>query len=154
MNNKVILVFIAMSVFLTAFALASNKPDDHNQAWGQLHGQKARVSDRQCLDCHVERLECIACHEDVRPRSHNTTWSLKTHGQESRRSRNSCTMCHTEDSCIDCHQTSVPMSHRVPNYRDVHCNSCMIGVRTWSRTVNRDCIVCHKGPPSVGSHRP
>jgi hypothetical protein len=153
---KIFLVFgIMLSFFVADYAFASNKPEDHNQAWNQLHGQRARISDRSCLDCHTQRLECIACHEAVKPRSHNMSWTLQVHGQESRRNRGSCVTCHTEDSCVSCHQVSRPVSHSRQGWADTHCaTSCQIGVRTWSRTINRNCIVCHKAAPSVNHPQP
>lgn len=153
--KKLLIIFIILcAAGLTAFALESSKPETHNDAWGVLHGKKARVSESECITCHTDRLECITCHEDTKPRSHNATWTMKSHGQESRWNRNACKTCHTEDSCMECHETYEPVSHNVPGFGpstggSVHCQtSCNLGAGTWKNTMSKDCLVCHKTLPS------
>ena len=156
------IAFIMLCLGFAAFAIESSKPDTHTGAWGVTHGKQARVNDKECLTCHADRLECIQCHEDVKPRSHTATWTMKGHGMEGRWNKNSCKTCHQEEFCTDCHEVSIPVSHKVRGFgpstwasstetagRTSHCStSCQILSGTkWSNAVKKDCLVCHKSRP-------
>ena len=91
---------------------AVGKPDTHNGAWLETHGQAARVDEESCLQCHTGRTSCIQCHQDTQPRSHTPSWVKRGHALEARWSRETCLACHNDDSCIACHQSTPPSSHR------------------------------------------
>ncbi len=168
MKKSLLILFIILCAGFTAFAIESSKPDTHTNAWSVMHGKQARVNDKECLTCHTDRLECIQCHEDVKPRSHNATWTMKTHGMESRWNSNSCRTCHTEDFCTECHETSVPVSHKPYGFgpstwgtnpgqggANSHCiTSCQApinlgsGIAKWNSTMSKDCMLCHKTRPA------
>ena len=162
MKKILLTAFIILCAGFVAFAVESSKPDTHTNAWGVLHGKQARVNDKECLTCHTDRLECIMCHEDTKPRSHNATWTTKTHGMESRWNSNACKTCHQEEFCTECHETSVPMSHRVPNFgpnisgvpgTNGHCtNGCQapIGLK-WTTSPAKNCLLCHKTRPIIST---
>jgi hypothetical protein len=148
MKKTIITLTIFLSIALAAYAMDSSKPDDHNTSWNVLHGKRAGADPNECYSCHVEKAECITCHEDTQPRSHTLTWSNKTHGLQARWSRDSCKTCHTEDSCISCHDSTEPKSHDVPSYRNAHCNiGCQRPVNTWKNTPSKDCVTCHRKKP-------
>lgn len=145
---------------ISVYAYDNAKPDTHNTAWLELHGKQAAVDDSLCISCHTDRLACIACHEDVRPRSHNNSWVKKGHGLQSRWDPTGCKTCHTEDSCSSCHETSVPMNHNragfgTANSAGFHCYSgCQLPSGSWRNTVSQNCVVCHKSRPMRKSGQP
>jgi hypothetical protein len=144
---KKLIIFMLAVFSVIAYAMESTKPDDHTNAWETLHGKRAAADSSECYSCHTERLECIICHEDTKPRSHTMTWVNKSHGLEARWDRGNCGVCHTEDSCISCHDSTMPANHR-PNFRNVHCQvSCQQPVGRWKNTVAKDCVTCHRRKP-------
>ncbi len=158
-------IFFAASAFVilagvSSMAVESGKPADHNTAWVQLHGKAAKADESGCLSCHTERLECIACHEDMAPRSHNSAWAQKNHGLESRWNRNSCKTCHREDFCTECHETALPLSHSRAGFGTAgapgfHCNtSCQLPYGSWRNTPAKNCLVCHGTRPILSTGAP
>lgn len=158
-------IFAIFSVF-AAFALVctvsvsaveNSKPATHNTNWTQKHGQAAKADERECLTCHDERVECIACHEDVAPRNHGAAWVQKNHGLESRWNRMKCETCHRQDFCTACHETSYPLSHMNPRFGTSagHCQtSCQLPRGSWKNTPAKNCITCHQTRPISPAGRP
>ena len=152
--KKLIFIISVLTIAVAAYAVESSKPEDHNASWEMLHGKKANTNSAECYMCHTDRLECITCHEDSKPRSHTMTWTNKTHGLEARWERTNCKTCHTEDSCISCHDSTLPSNHKVPNFlNNSHCSSgyCQLPVGTWRNTIAKDCIICHTRRPVLNS---
>lgn len=153
MKKILILVCLALFAGFSVYAVDSTKPESHNAAWERGHGKAAKVNEEECYACHDERLECIACHEDVAPRSHNGAWVNKNHGLESRWNRTDCAVCHKEDFCYACHETAVPRSHARAGFGTTggaafHCStSCQLPYGNWKNTPAKNCIVCHKTRP-------
>jgi len=168
MRKILLSVFIVLCAGFAALAIESSKPDTHTNAWGVMHGKQARVKDKECVVCHTDRLECIQCHEDVKPRNHTATWTAKSHGLESRWNKNSCQTCHQEEFCSECHETALPMSHKVHGYGPSswvtlplqqtnpasHCmTSCQVPIgRNWNNIPNKNCLLCHRTNPSPANH--
>ena len=132
---------------------AVGKPDTHNGAWLETHGQAARVDEESCLQCHTGRTSCIQCHQDTQPRSHTPSWVKRGHALEARWSRETCLACHNDDSCIACHQSTPPSSHRpgwgtavtgVPGGE--HCASCHYPLS------DTTCFTCHKVAHTQGAY--
>lgn len=154
MNKKgLVLILTIFCVSISAYAYEASKPDSHNTAWLDLHGKQAAISDADCIACHTERLNCIACHEDVPPRSHNGSWVNKTHGMQARWDSQGCKTCHTEDSCSSCHDRAVPVNHNRAGFgkegnAGFHClTSCQLPSGMWKNTLSQNCVVCHQTRP-------
>ena len=49
---------------------------DHTVSWDLRHGEIARVEDQLCSYCHETPRDCITCHLDVPPRSHNRLFKV------------------------------------------------------------------------------
>lgn len=154
MKKIIILIMTILAISVTVYAVDSSKPETHNASWEYLHGKHATRNSAECYACHEEKLECITCHQDTKPRSHTLTWTNKTHGMEARWNKQSCKTCHMEDSCVACHDTTMPANHR-GNFRENHCNiSCQMPVGRWKNTISKDCIVCHDRVPIPTHVRP
>lgn len=155
MNKKriIITVLCVFCISVAAYAFEMDKPESHNTAWMDLHGKEAMVDDSGCLECHRERINCIACHEDVKPRSHNGSWTNKTHGMKARWDSENCKYCHTEDSCVACHDSVVPVTHNRAGFgtegnAGFHCyTSCQLPSGMWKNTLSQNCIICHRTRP-------
>ncbi len=160
---KKILIFAGLIVFAMAaasFAVDNTKPETHNSLWTMKHGDAANANIEDCLTCHEERLECIACHEDVKPRNHTLTWTNKVHGMESRLNRMDCSTCHQQDFCVECHETAVPLSHSRAGFADGvgstaswHCQTgCYLTTGApWQSAAQKNCITCHQTRPMLDS---
>lgn len=154
MTKKILFIITVLLAATVSYAVVTNKPESHNSAWIALHGKQANINSKECYECHAERLECITCHEDSKPRSHTLSWVNKTHGLEAKWGRSNCKACHKEDSCVSCHESTKPSSH-TSHYQDVHCNvGCQQPIGTWKNTVSKDCIVCHTRRPTPMHPRP
>lgn len=122
-------------------------PSTHANAWMETHGRAAaaegdRVVDR-CELCHKET-SCTACHQDMRPRSHDEYWRRRGHAVEAKIDRVNCAVCHRPDYCERCHRETLPASH-VGSWGspvDTHCIACHLPLS------DNSCIACHKGTPS------
>jgi hypothetical protein len=68
----------------------------------------------------------------------------RTHGFLASIDRSRCYTCHRTDSCDECHQVTLPVSHRpgFGNNQQRHCNSCHFPIQ------DSGCVVCHPGTPS------
>ncbi len=153
-----ILIFVGLIVISTVAvvsAVDNSKPETHNTQWINNHGQASKVNiEENCLVCHEERLDCIACHEDVKPRTHTLSWTQKGHGIQSRWNQESCQTCHRTDFCVECHETSVPLNHNRADFlagpgATWHClTGCALQTGApWQSTTAKNCITCHQTRP-------
>ncbi|NTW99265.1 MAG: hypothetical protein HGB35_04925 [Geobacteraceae bacterium] len=146
-----VLVVVLMGASLAAFAVESNKPASHDISWMNRHGSVSKVKIDDCLECHMDKVSCIKCHQEVAPRNHTPAWTKKGHGLEARWDRSSCTACHKEDSCNECHMNTRPSSHR-PGWggsgstQNGHCGTCHYPVQ------DTTCFVCHKAAHSPNNY--
>lgn len=144
-------LFLLFAVFTAAYAYQSNKPETHTADWMKLHGQASVSDSESCKDCHTDRVECITCHQEVAPRSHNGSWKRLTHAYKARWDRESCLVCHKEDSCTECHKSTPPITHR-PGWggegdsQNRHCGSCHYPVQETT------CGTCHETSHSPSSY--
>jgi hypothetical protein len=141
MKIKVLFTIVIMLLFAyVVMAVDSTKPEDHDISWMKRHGQASKVRSEECYSCHIDRVDCIRCHEEVMPRNHTPSWIKRGHGLEASWNRDTCAACHREDSCIECHQTTQPYTHR-PGWADPlnrHCQECHYPVQ------DTTCFTCHK----------
>jgi len=157
MKMKLLIIgLFSLLIASVTLAVDSTKPSTHNSTWEKQHGQAAKTNMSECLMCHEERSECIACHEDTAPRSHTVTFVNKTHGLEARWNRTICQTCHKQDFCDSCHETAYPMSHTRAGFNDVnsysfHCRTCQLPSGSWTNTLSKDCIVCHRTRPMLNT---
>lgn len=135
----IVLLVLASGVL----AYETDKPEDHTSTWMQLHGQVSQADPAYCTDCHTNKVDCLACHEVLKPRNHNGTWKRKAHGLKARWDRTNCLVCHQEDFCIECHTSTPPFSHRpgwggLDDSQNRHCGSCHYPVQETT------CGTCHE----------
>jgi hypothetical protein len=131
---------VLLGMSFAAFAVESNKPSSHDISWLHRHGPASRAHIEECLECHIDKVSCIQCHQEVEPRNHTAAWTKKGHGLEARWDRSSCLSCHKEDSCTECHLSTPPSSHR-SGWASSHCANCHKPVQ------DSTCFVCHKTTP-------
>jgi hypothetical protein len=126
------------------------QPHNHvpGSAWLRAHGNLVHAigdnhdvtSNLQCSLCHQDATGCNACHQQMPPRDHNSTFRLRTHGLRASIDRSRCATCHQQDSCEQCHQTTRPRSHRggfgMPQER--HCVGCHFPL------AEEGCATCHR----------
>lgn len=147
MKAKLTVISLLISLLIavvSAYAVDSNKPSSHDISWLHRHGPESKAHLDECVQCHVDRVSCIQCHQEVQPRNHTPSWVKTGHGLVARWDRSACTVCHKEDMCIECHLNTPPSSHRpgwggpggIPNNR--HCGTCHFPVQ------DTTCFVCHK----------
>jgi hypothetical protein len=139
-------IFAALLLFVvvtSVYAYDTNKPETHDANWISLHGEASVSDPDSCSECHTDRVECITCHQEVAPRSHNASWKRKVHAFKARWDRESCLTCHKEDSCVECHNSTPPISHRpgwggTEDTQNRHCGSCHFPIEDTS------CYTCHE----------
>lgn len=139
---------------------ASWRPPSHDGAWQRRHGACAEDRERsqdRCELCHQDATGCNACHQQTPPQDHSQTFRLQTHGLMASIDRTRCHVCHTQDSCQQCHETTLPRSHRAGfgASQQRHCTGCHLPLADTS------CNVCHRDTPShdlatplPGDHNP
>jgi hypothetical protein len=177
MKKRVIIILNVLLLGLlsiSAIAAMGDKPETHDGYWVTRHGKVSAIDESECAACHTDRLDCVRCHEDTKPRDHTSGYVNKGHGMKARWSRNSCTACHTDSSfCDECHEVSEPSSHTMgwggnlynrtgdaAGRTGRHCVTChtpaTIGNSYGSDYITRGCKVCHKAlkKNSGGSHPP
>jgi len=150
-----ILVFICLTMlitFATVMAYESNKPETHTSDWIQLHGAASKANPEECKDCHTDRVECITCHQEVKPRSHNASWKRKLHALKAKWDRDTCMTCHKEDSCVECHKSTPPFTHRpgwggTEDSQNRHCGSCHYPIQETT------CYTCHETSHSPQTYK-
>jgi hypothetical protein len=85
--RKTVTIFITLAVLSLLLVIsaqaasnkpASDKPETHDAGWLKRHGKVSGIDDSECMGCHVDRLDCIRCHEDSKPRDH-TSGSFAAH---------------------------------------------------------------------------
>jgi hypothetical protein len=117
---------------------------------------------------HALGMKCTACHidmaADVAPASHDHGWKRR-HGVHATEENVDCTVCHKEETCRECHQTTMPSSHnnlwRLKTHgiqadwdrqrcqtchEEDFCSSCHAEVRPRSHNASwerRHCTECH-----------
>lgn len=113
---------------------------DAPMVWKKVHGQEAKVDRAYCATCHAQKESCNECHSRVAPDDHTIAWRNKTHGLQASWDRNRCATCHEEDTCVKCHQSRTPASHRAGwgAPADRHCVTCHFPAR------QNECAVCHE----------
>jgi hypothetical protein len=129
------------------------KPGYHSGGFRMNHsrmeastGNKASHG-RDCGTCH-ERPACTACHQTMKPRSHNGFFRMRGHGLKATMDRKSCTTCHAESSCVQCHSQTKPMNHRGA-WETTHGRTIPGGL-TGSMG---NCALCHKPSWCAGCHK-
>lgn len=134
---------VVAGVFVHTEALAGSCLDCHGQLFGDDVDRVKPLSRDEVIAlrdrAHRSGMECSACHvgmdPDIPPPSHDLNWE-RTHGEWGLRSDNACSVCHTEQSCRECHQESMPVSHNNLWRLKTH------GIEAaWSRD---RCEVCHE----------
>ncbi len=106
-------------------------PHDNDTVWRRMHGREYQVDPQFCNQCHVSEEDCDSCHAKTAPDNHTLTWRRTTHGIRATWDRQNCAVCHEEDSCLKCHQSATPRSHRRAG---------------WDSPLNRHCVSCHYPP--------
>jgi hypothetical protein len=175
--RKIIVAFGILVLLLAAvaFAAESSKPSTHDASWTKRHGTASRADDTECQSCHIDRIDCIACHEDTKPRDHTSAYVNKGHAQKARWSRQSCAPCHTDTSlCDECHEAVPPSTHTrgfggnlynatgdAAGETGRHCVSCHTPATTSPSAygndhITRGCKTCHKvlQRSTAGTHPP
>lgn len=122
-------------------------------AWERAHGHEFQMSPEFCFYCHEEQgAFCEDCHRKTAPSTHTISWRRKTHGLQAGWDRTRCAVCHEEDSCIKCHRSSEPTSHRRGGWGspgDRHCMSCHYPEEATNCTVCHETIEHRDAPRSV-----
>jgi hypothetical protein len=113
---------------------------DEPALWTRLHGSESKVNPNYCSLCHDMPESCDTCHQTHAPANHTISWRRKTHGLEASWDRNACSVCHEEDSCMQCHTSTKPDSHRGAWSSPInqHCTSCHFP------PTKTNCVVCHE----------
>lgn len=129
-------------------------PPNHvpSRGWLRAHGELASAhgheddaaSNLRCSLCHQDATGCNACHQQMPPNDHNSTFRLRTHGLRASIDRSRCATCHQQASCEQCHQSTQPRNHRggfgAP--KDRHCVGCHFPL------AEEGCATCHRTAPS------
>lgn len=146
------------------------KPATHDFGWERAHGRVQEVvglrAGNPAMDCGLCHREdgpiqsCAECHLSALPEDHTPFFKNQGHGLIAAMNRNRCQACHQEDTCLECHAVTEPISHGA-NWgapRNQHCLNCHLGARA-----SGDCRVCHVDgapshdlaptpPPTVAAH--
>jgi c(7)-type cytochrome triheme protein len=138
----------------------------HAGNFSRTHGFEAQLNPQRCTACHVQQVDCRACHERV---GLSTTGDLAAfgvgkpgsfhpfgfgsgpaHAEQAQRNIGSCISCHGEDTCLSCHATTkvaLPgnnVSPHGPGY--AHSLRCA----ALERANRRVCLKCHEpGSPRL-----
>ena len=124
------------------------KPDFHTEAFRTRHESEAAAPNAKCFVCHqnvvpsVEsrsvqtKIQCVECHEVMRPANHTSRWKDDLHGKYVALDRNTCATCHTAAYCSDCHN-ELPRSHQpLPLFK--------AGAHAFPARLDlRNCFTCH-----------
>jgi len=70
MRSILIGLMLVFAVALMAFAVTSEKPASHDTSWIKRHGNASKLNIDECTACHVEKVSCTKCHQEVAPRTH------------------------------------------------------------------------------------
>ena len=135
----------------------TTKPANHDRIWQTLHGQVVRADQdvlmEKCAFCHnatgfPQEAKCTGCHATQPPRDHTQSWRVDAgHGLAAALDRERCETCHRTDSCVACHESMQPRSHRgrFGSPRNTHCAGCHLPL---SAGEAGGCGTCHKATPS------
>lgn len=96
---------------------------------------------------HLWGMDCASCHVDMNretpPPDHDQNWTRR-HGVMGSQPDNACSMCHSEQSCRECHETTMPASHNNLWRLKTH------GIQAaWDRD---RCQVCHQEDSCTACH--
>lgn len=136
------------------------------------------ISMEDCMECHASYQadqSCSVCHTEIdqawQPKGHEHEWT-RAHGLVVRANvdidAQRCTLCHTQSTCIECHQSEMPINHDntwrlrghgfvaaldrqncATCHRDDYCFRCHQEVRpishngTYGSPRNTHCAGCH-----------
>ncbi len=121
---------------------ATERPENHTQAFRRDHADDARADANACGKCHTvlsgnRRDTCDECHQVMQPQDHVITWREYDHGPEAATDPERCTTCHQADFCVACHQTR-PRSHfPALDFRSGgHGTQAILNMRA--------CVACHQ----------
>ncbi len=178
-------------------------PRDHRDSTFVLegHGRDAQEGTTRCATCHT-RERCLTCHVDGSrkeiqsmpaapaemelppaqahypvPASHREEGWLSEHGQEATAAR--CSTCHTSNSCLVCHEGTVPgVVRSLPSRKESHAPGVEVKRHppkshasqffmkvhpTLASSSDQSCqtchtesfcVECHDGPSNGGYHPP
>lgn len=105
--------------------------------------QIIRIRDRY----HAAKRPCEECHLDmdpkVAPANHKRAW-VRLHGLRATADPALCSTCHHEETCRECHQSTMPSSHNALWRMKTH------GIR--ASFDRRKCQVCHEEDFCVACH--
>jgi hypothetical protein len=129
------------------------KPDFHTESFRVQHVKEASAPNAKCFVCHLNvepatqaKLQCIECHQVMRPVSHTARWKDDTHGKYAALDRTTCAMCHNVEYCSSCHN-ELPRSHQpLPLFKaGAHATPAMLDQRTCltCHTFQNTCAECH-----------
>lgn len=119
---------------------------DSPRIWEKVHGSESQVDPMFCATCHDEQTSCADCHRITKPSNHTVAWNRKTHGILAGWDRMNCAVCHEEDSCMKCHESTQPTSHRgsFGPPQDTHCVQCHF-------PPENNCTICHENIEHLSS---
>jgi hypothetical protein len=129
------------------------KPDFHTEAFRPHHAAEAAAPNAKCFVCHqnvspsVEaKVQCVECHEVMRPANHTSRWKDDLHGKYVALDRSTCATCHTAAYCSDCHN-ELPRSHQpLPLFKaGAHAFPARLDLRSCftCHTFQNTCRECH-----------
>jgi hypothetical protein len=126
------------------------KPPFHTEVFRTNHSAEANEPGAKCFVCHTNvqqsttlratsssaNINCVGCHQVMKPASHSSRWKEDLHGQYASIDRQTCAMCHTADYCIRCHNEE-PSSHEpLALFRaGAHARPALLN--------ERSCLTCH-----------
>ena len=143
--------YAATSVFIHTDTLAKRCKECHENLMDEklkqvpkwTHEESVRIREQS----HKSGMECAACHKDMDaetpPPNHDQNWTRR-HGELGFQPDKACGVCHEEQSCRECHETTMPTSHNNLWRLKTH------GIQAaWDRT---RCMVCHEDDSCVACH--
>jgi hypothetical protein len=131
----------------------NQKPDSHTESFRVLHASEASAPNAKCFVCHQNvvpalqtKLQCVECHQVMRPVSHSPQWKENIHGKYAALDRTTCATCHTATYCSTCHN-ELPRSHApLPMFiAGAHATRAMLDQRSCMtcHTFQNTCSTCH-----------
>ena len=138
-------------VFVHTAALGGMCRDCHGMLFDERKDRVPEMSRSMLVNmrdrAHGFDMPCSACHvgfaADVEPASHARNWTRR-HGFNGEQEPALCSTCHREETCRECHQTTMPQSHNNQWRLRTH------GIKAaWDR---QRCQVCHEQDSCAECH--